>query len=115
MNEMKEIIDEKTVELILRIIGIGGPIAGLVIGACHGVITRRFLRSLLHGFGLGCTGLLVWVMWIYYSWTVRYDPKTGYVGLHKVSVLLINLAVFSLVGVLVGGVWGLIARRKPTT
>ena len=114
MDEMKEIIDEKTVELIMTAVLIGGPCLGLLIGAVVGLIQRQFGKRALQGLGLGCFGILNWFMWKYYSWMVRYDPETGYVGLHKVSVLLINVAVFVAVGALIGIAWGLLARRGTT-
>lgn len=111
MDEMKEIIDARTAEYIIRAIAIGGPVAGLVIGSVVGMVRKRLVRKMLEGLGIGCLGILVWVMWVYYSWTVRYDPKTGYVGLHKVSVLLTNIVVFAAVGAAVGIVWGRVASR----
>jgi len=114
MEEMKEIIDERTVEMVIRAIGIGVPVAGVLVGALIGLLKKQFGRCLLRGAGIGSLGLLVWVMWVYYSWTVRYDPNTGYVGLHKVSVLLINVVVFAVVGAIVGWVWGWFSRRTLT-
>lgn len=115
MDEMKEIIDERTVELIIRVIAIGGPIIGLLIGVLVGAVRKQVARSALNGLGIGSLGILIWIMWVYYSWTVRYDPKTGYVGLHKVSVLLVNLLVFSVVGAIVGALWGWISKRQRQT
>jgi len=111
MAEMREIIDEKTVELIMTVILIGGPCVGLLVGAVVGVVQRQLGKRALQGFGIGCFGVLNWVLWRYYSWMVRYDPATGYVGLHKVSVLLINVAVFVAVGATIGLVWGALANR----
>jgi len=111
MEEMKEIVDEKTVEMVIRLIGLGVPLVAVTVGAIIGLFRRRFRVCLLKGIGIGALGPLVWVMWIYYNWTVRYDPKTGYVGLHRVSVLLTNVVVFAAVGAIVGWVWGKLARR----
>ncbi len=112
MDEMKEIIDERSVELIIRVIAIGGPVIGLLIGVVVGAVRKQVARSTLNGLAIGSLGILVWIMWVYYSWTVRYDPKSGYVGLHKVSVLLINLLVFSMVGAIVGALWGWTSKRQ---
>jgi hypothetical protein len=61
---------------------------------------------------LGVLGPLAWGAWQYYNWMIRYDPQTGYVGLHKVWVLVANLAVFLALGVLLG--WGLRAVWERT-
>jgi len=114
MDEMKEIVDEKTIELVMRVLLIGGPLAGLVLGGLVGALQKKFAKRLLQGFGIGCFGVLNWILWRYYSWTVRYDPATGYVGLHKVSVLLINVAVFVAVGAVIGIVWGVSANRAAS-
>lgn len=47
-------------------------------------------------------GPLVVVAWRAYLWTVRVDPQTGYVGLHRVSVFAVNLIVFCALGVALG-------------
>ncbi len=41
-------------------------------------------------------------LWKYYCWTVRVDPQTGYVGLHRVSVFAINALAFIACGCLIG-------------
>jgi len=111
MEQMKEIIDERTVELIMTVVLIGGPCLGLAVGAVVGLVQKQMRKRTLQGFGLGCFGILNWILWRYYSWMVRYDPQTGYVGLHKVSVLLINVAVFVAVGAVIGVLWAAVSNR----
>lgn len=111
MNEMKEIIDEKTVELIMVVAPLAGPCLGLLLGAVVGLVQKQVAKRTLQGFGLGCFGILIFVLWKFYSWMVRYDPETGYVGLHRVSVFLINVAVFVAVGAIIGVIWGILSNR----
>lgn len=57
-------------------------------------------------------GPLVCLLWFGYCWTVRVDPQTGYVGLHRVSVFALNAVVFIAVGVLLGHLIGRAARPR---
>jgi hypothetical protein len=41
-------------------------------------------------------------LWKFYSWMVRVEPETGYVGLHRVSVFAVCLLVFMIVGAAAG-------------
>lgn len=109
---MREIIDEQTLELVMNALAVLGPVCGAMIGAIAGALKRNVARGAAQGFGIGCFGILNLILWRFYSWMVRYDPVTGYVGLHRVSVLLINVAVFIAVGVVIGLVWGLVASRQ---
>lgn len=59
-------------------------------------------------------GPLVCLLWFGYCWTVRVDPQTGYVGLHRVSVFALNGLVFVLVGGLAGYLIGRVARSGRT-
>ena len=60
-------------------------------------------------------GPLAILMWRFYSWMVRVEPETGYVGLHRVSVAALNLLVFVVVGVLVGVVFARLHRKRDDT
>lgn len=57
-------------------------------------------------------GALAYLLWCAYNWHVRWDPQTGYVGLHYVRVLLINLLMFVAAGLAVGWGWSFIGQDK---
>jgi multisubunit Na+/H+ antiporter MnhB subunit len=104
---MHELLDIATFEHLL----IGACIALTVAGIVLGVVLRRRASIAPAGVAaLALIGPVVYVGWVFYSWMVRYDPQTGYVGLHKVSVLLINVGVFVVLGI----VAGLVARKVGT-
>ena len=74
-------------------------------------MVRKALRDgLLRGLAFGLMGPIVYGLWRSFAWMVRYDPQTGYCGLHKVSVLLLNVVIFALVGVALGVAYGRLCR-----
>ena len=101
---MHELIDIATFEHMLIGVCVALTVAGLVLGL---VLRRRGSISPAGVVALAGIGPVVYVGWVFYSWMVRYDPQTGYVGLHKVSVLLINVGVFVALGIIAG----LVARK----
>lgn len=110
---MKEIIDERTVETIMLTLLWAGPVLGVGIGWLVGAVRKQLRRDALYGLAIGSLGVLNFGLWKLYSYLVRYDPRTGYHGLERVDVLLLNGAIFCGVGVLLGLVWGWVAPRKP--
>ena len=106
MGEMREIVDIRAVDAAIRA---GG---GVWFGLCllAGFLLRMIRRrasSLRRGLYLGMIGPVVIGLWSLYSWMTRYDPQTGYYGLDKVWVLVVNALIF----VVVGGLYGLGLRR----
>jgi hypothetical protein len=61
-----------------------------------------------------CLGPLSWGLWLIYRRTIAYDPESGIAGMHKVSVLLGDFALFVAVGVAVGWVLGRLASRRSS-
>ena len=108
---MHELIDLNKFDLIMRLVGIVGLPAGLLIGALLGQMRGRRRWYLSRGAALGLLGPIAYGLWCYYRWTVRLDPTTGYVGLHKFSVMLINVAVFATLGIILGLAYGRILRH----
>jgi len=51
------------------------------------------------------------VLYWFYEWTVRVNPQTGDVGLHKVSVFAMNAVIFILIGALIGWVFSRLYRK----
>lgn len=60
---------------------------------------------------LALCGPLFWGLWALYRARIAYNSETGVAGMHRVSVLLTNLLVFIAVGLAVGAVASLLARR----
>jgi len=102
---MREIVDEKTVNLVLAVLAIAGPVAGLIIGAVVGGTRKAICPYAVRGLAVGLAGVLVFALWRVYS------AITGRLGLDSLANLLVNLALF----VALGLVLGIIASRlwKP--
>ncbi|NUP99735.1 MAG: hypothetical protein HUU35_07765 [Armatimonadetes bacterium] len=116
MEEMKELIDEAVVERAILLIGLLGPLVGLLLGGLYAQVKRQPSRlGFGRGFLLGLLGPLVYGLWRLYSWLVRYqpapDPKDDYFGLERVDILLLNVVIFVTVGALVGWLIRLVRER----
>lgn len=109
-EQMRELISEGTADKLMLAIAVASPIIGLACGAVWGIVRKRLFWGLCNGFLLGMLGVLNLALWHFHKYRVRFDPKTGYAGLHRVDVLLQNLLVFVLVGAAVGVVAGLYVR-----
>jgi len=122
MDEMKELLDEATVERVIALLGLVGPLLGLAGGLLYGRLRRLELGfAAVRGLLVGLLGTLTWVMWRLFSYLVRYqpapDPKQDYFGLERVDVLLLNMVLFIAVGVAVGLVIRSLSRpseQNPT-
>ena len=101
---MHELINIVTFEHVLIGAGVALTVAGIVIGV---VLRKRGSITAVGVVALALIGPVVYGGWVFYSWMVRYDPQTGYVGLHKVSVLLTNVGVSVALGIIAG----LVARK----
>jgi hypothetical protein len=93
MHELISPQQSETAVLIASIVlAVGGAIwASRVLGA----------RGLL----AGIIGPLIFGLWQFHKWITRYDPQSGYFGLDKVWVLLLEVALFVVLGTAVGIVW----------
>ncbi|HIE51815.1 MAG TPA: hypothetical protein EYP85_08655 [Armatimonadetes bacterium] len=110
---MRELIEEQTVETLMRTLAWAGPLAGLLVGILLGVPRRQIGLLAFKGLAVGCLGSLNWGLWRLYSYLTRYDPQTGYFGLERVDVLLLNLAIFAGVGLLLGIIWAWLSPPPP--
>lgn len=107
--EMRELIDERTTNLIINLLAWGLPLAGIVVGALAGAARKRLASDTVSGFVIGCAGVFNWLLWhLYNAITNRY-------GLDTVKNLLINLGLFLAIGVAIGGLGGLWARTRQDT
>jgi hypothetical protein len=75
-----------------------------VILAVGGAIWGSRVRG-SRGLPAGLVGPLVFGLWQFHKWITRYDPQSGYFGLDKVWVLLLEVALFVALGAAVGIVW----------
>jgi len=108
---MHELVDLDKFDLAVRVVGLVGLPLGLLIGAVFGQLRGEIRWYLGRGIALGLVGPMIYGLWCYYRWTVRLDPTTGYVGLHKFSTLWVNIGVFAVVGAILGLIYGRILRR----
>lgn len=78
-------------------------------------VVAAILRRSALAWVAAAAGPLVIAAWRAYLWTVRVEPETGYVGLHRVSVFAGNLIVFCALGVALGRLAARVAnaRVKP--
>lgn len=107
---MHELVDLDKFDLAVRVVGLAGLPLGLLIGAVFGQLRGDIRWYLSRGLASGLLGPMIYGLWCYYRWTVRLEPTSGYVGLHKFSTLLVNIGVFAVVGAIVGLVYGRIWR-----
>jgi len=102
---MKELITIEQAGSVIAIIAITLPAAGLIVGAIAGAVRRRVGSSALLGLACGLSGPAMWAMWRIYN------GIAGHYGLDSVKGLLVNLALFVVVGLVVGLVAALAWRR----
>ncbi len=104
---MKELVTTEQAEQVLRLLAMVLPIAGLVIGAIAGAARRRLPGHALTGLLIGLVGPAAWLLWRVYN------AIEGRFGLDSVKGLLINLALFAVIGVAVGVAIGWLLSQRP--
>lgn len=114
MNDFREIVDIAQFARAIAAVAVIVPVLALLVGGIMGSRRGDLKRGLVKGAAIGALGPLVYVLWLLYSYLVRYDPQTGYVGLHRVSIMLLNVAIFLVVGVVLGLVFSRIFRPVTT-
>jgi hypothetical protein len=85
----------------MRLVALAGLPLGAALGALAAAVTHQRFR-LAQGLALGLLGPLAGLAWLLFSWTVRIDPATHYVGLYRPSVLALEVVVFLAAGVGLG-------------
>ncbi len=105
MNDMQELVTVEQAERVIVLLALALPIIGLVIGVVVGAVRRRIGRDALLGLICGLSGPAIWLLWRMYNGIV------GVYGLDSVRGLLINLALFVVIGLVVGIAAGLVWRR----
>lgn len=109
MEKLLELIlDERTIELGILLFAIITPILCCPVGYFIGKRTKQ----LRFGFSWGCIAGAVGPS-VFFLWKM-YNAITDYFGLDTVKNLLVNLVVFSLIGVFVGLLLTKAPRRLPS-
>ena len=93
---MKELVTQSQAEIALRGIALVTPIIGVVTGAIVGAIRKRIARDAARGFLIGLAGTAVFGLWKVYN---LIGHRFGYTS---VASLLVQLALFSGIGIGVG-------------
>ncbi|MBI3948004.1 MAG: hypothetical protein HY321_18960 [Armatimonadetes bacterium] len=104
---MRELIDEATANLVVNVLALALPAAGAIVGAVVGRVRGRPRAGTVGGLAVGCLGIANWLLWR------LYNAVTGRLGLDTVANLIVNLALFVVLGAAAGvaaGVW--VARRR---
>jgi hypothetical protein len=114
MEQMREIIDIRTVERAVWALAATFPVACLLVGAVLVAAKRGTQTTMLKAVLLAALGPLLLGLWLLYSHLVRYDPRSGYFGLDKLWVLAANVGVFVVVGAGYGYVAGRVWRPRST-
>lgn len=112
--DMRELIDPDAAETVMRVLPAVVVVAGLLGGWGVGSL-RKKREYLARGAFVSGVGALAYLLWCAYNWHVRWDPQTGYVGLHYVRVLLINLLMFVAAGLAVGWGWNMVAGQAEAS
>lgn len=108
MDEMHELITVEAFAHGLMMVSVAWVVIGLVVT----LIARGSPNALRRGLAWTMLGVLLPALWTFYSWMVRVDPKTGYVGLHRVSVFVVSAMVFIAVGIAVGLLFARLYRNN---
>jgi len=115
MTDYREIVDLGQFARGVQALALAVPVVAILISLIVGAARKQIAAGLVKGVALGLLGPIIYGLWLLYSYNIRYDPKTGYVGLHHVSVLLLNVAVFAAVGVVLGLAYRRVFRAAPAT
>jgi len=114
MTDYREIVDLGQFARGVQALALAVPVVAILISLIVGAARKQIAAGLVKGVALGLLGPIIYGLWLLYSYNIRYDPKTGYVGLHHVSVLLLNVAVFAVVGVVLGFLYSRVFRAAPS-
>lgn len=113
-SQYSEIVDIQAVDRALLLLAVAAPMVCVLVGLLVGSVRGGPGLQALRGLAVGAVGPIVLGLWHYYRYMIRLDPETGYVGLHRMSVYLLNIAVFAAVGALLGALYvRLAARLRP--
>ena len=106
---MQELSGLAAVERLFRLLAIGAPVVGLIIGAAVGASRQNSKRGAIQGFLFGLLGTANYLLWRVYN------ALTDANGLDSVGGLFINFGLFTLLGIAAGVAWVKLGRPKPDT
>jgi hypothetical protein len=109
---MTELVTVKQADAVALALIWVGPLLGALIGLITGYARGRLTVGLWQGVAVGLLGPVIYAMWRFYDYMVRYNPATGEAGLHKVSVHAVNALIFVVLGVALGVVYRRFVFRK---
>lgn len=109
---MHEIIDLNKFALAIKLLAIVLPVLGLLVGVAVGTARNAVAEGLLKGLSVGLLGPVIYGLWLLYSYLIRYDPQTGYVGLHRTAVLWASIGLFAVAGIILGIIYGRVFVRN---
>lgn len=93
---MRELVTVAQVETLFRVLALAGPLIGLLAGMLPWNRQVPTVRRAATGLLVGCVGLANYGTWrLYLAITER-------LGMDTVRNLLVNLAVFALIGAVIG-------------
>lgn len=110
-EQMRELISEATADTIMLVIAFASPVVGMIGGLVWGLLRKRLWWGFCNGLLLGMLGVLNYGLWRFHKYRMRFDPVSGYAGLHRVDVLIENLLVFIAIGILIGFIAGLYVKH----
>jgi hypothetical protein len=111
MNDYREIVDLGQFARAVQALAVVVPVVAVLVGLIVGALRKQLVAGLVRGVAIGLMGPTIYGLWLMYNHLIAYNPKTGTVGLHHVSVLLINVAIFAAVGVVLGLVYSRVFAR----
>ncbi len=93
---MRELVAAESVERVLLLLAVAGPLVGLILGTMVGAHERCALPKVLAGMLIGSLLTVVYGMWRVFG------VVTNALGLDSVANLVIEPALFAVIGVIVG-------------
>lgn len=106
---LPELVSEPAFSRGLAWVVMGWSGAWLIAGAVLALVLRRRIAAAWCGYAVLC-GWAAWAGWGLFVHVTRVDLTTGEAGLHRVSVLLVCLAIFLVGGASMGVVAALLRR-----
>ncbi|MCX8053327.1 MAG: hypothetical protein N3B12_05930 [Armatimonadetes bacterium] len=106
---VKELVSQESVEKILLLLAVGGPLVGVILGTMVGAHERCALPKVIAGALIGSLLTVAYGMWR------LFEVITNMLGLDSVANLIIELVLFAVAGLVVALVASRIAVliKKP--